>query len=186
MTLRRTWLVQRLQKPQSFVNPFNFGGGLRNGGLSDDAMSLLKGIFSFDYMGAAEYEFGDVPKAFNRIAGYASEDSLIAFEVRMLMSKVEADFRDKTKPEHGAKATVYVIGRKDLQAEISKRIQEMAEGKVPTKGGHRLNSMLRPFHEWDSENIGGLEMANDFIFFTDREAWVKTAELFGLPVTVDA
>ena len=186
MELRRTWLVQRLQKPQSFVNPFNFGGGLRNGGLSDEAMNLLKGIFSFDYMGAAEYEFGDVPKAFNRIAKLATDGKLAAFKVDILLSKVEADFRDKTKPERGSKGTVYILGDTDLKAEITERVEEMAKGKVPTKGGHRLNSMLRPFHEWDSENIGGLEMDNDFLFFTDREAFVQTAELFGVDVKVSA
>ncbi len=59
MTMRDSWLIQRLKPAypglvQLWVdNPFAFGGGLRNGGLSGEAMNLLRGIFSFDYMGAA-------------------------------------------------------------------------------------------------------------------------------------
>lgn len=70
--MKRTWLVQRLRKPYNHPafgadNPFSFGGGLRNGGLNDEAMGLLRGIFSFDYMGAAEFEFGAIPQAFDRL-----------------------------------------------------------------------------------------------------------------------
>ena len=58
----RPYLIQRLEKSKNYVNPFSFGGGLVNGGLSKDAMSLLKPIFSFDYMGSAEFDFGVLPK----------------------------------------------------------------------------------------------------------------------------
>ena len=72
---RTPWLIQRLHKPESFKlagvetdNPFSFGGGLINGGLSKEAMDLLRPIFSFDYMGAAEFEFGEVSKALTALA----------------------------------------------------------------------------------------------------------------------
>ena len=69
--MKRTYLIQRLEKPRTLKiagvelkdNPFSFGGGLRNGGLSKDATDLLRPLFSFDYMGAAEFEFGAVPEA---------------------------------------------------------------------------------------------------------------------------
>ena len=51
------YLVQRLQEPQGGHGMFPFGGG-GNGGFSVDAMKLLASVFTFDYMGAAEYEFG--------------------------------------------------------------------------------------------------------------------------------
>lgn len=58
--LKQTYLVQRLNRPTNgYDNPFSFGGGLKNGGLSEDAMKLLRPIFSFDYMGSAEFEFGE-------------------------------------------------------------------------------------------------------------------------------
>jgi hypothetical protein len=68
-----SYLIQRLEEPwggmaQFKDNPFSFGGGLRNGGLSQEAMDLIRGIWSFDYMGSAEFEFGAVPEALNAIA----------------------------------------------------------------------------------------------------------------------
>ena len=43
--MKRSYLVQRLRKPRGWEltkdNPFSFGGGLQNGGLSGEAMSLL-------------------------------------------------------------------------------------------------------------------------------------------------
>lgn len=183
MTLSNTWLVQRLTAPVEHDNPFNFGGGLVQGGFSPAAMDLLRPIFSFDYMGAAEYEFGDVPKCFGRIAELASANKLVGFKVEILLSKVKPDFRDKSKPERGSKGTVYVLADTDLRAEVTERVYEMAQGKVPTKGGHFLERSLRPFSEWDSETKGGLEMANDFLYFTDREMFEKTANLFAVDVS---
>lgn len=59
--LEQTWLIQRLNKPyprkDSIGEIFSFGGGLKNGGLSDNAMALLRPIFSFEYMGAAEFDY---------------------------------------------------------------------------------------------------------------------------------
>lgn len=68
--MERSYLIQRLKDPYlgHEKNPFSFGGGYKNGGLADEAIDLLKDIFSFDYMGAAEFEFGALPKALNRIA----------------------------------------------------------------------------------------------------------------------
>jgi len=53
--MKDTYLVQRLNKPVSNtgMEMFSFGGGLKNGGLSGDAMKLLRPIFSFDYMGSS-------------------------------------------------------------------------------------------------------------------------------------
>ena len=41
---------------------------MRNGGLSNEAMDLIRGIWSFDYMGASEFEWGAIPKALGEIA----------------------------------------------------------------------------------------------------------------------
>jgi hypothetical protein len=64
------YLIQRLEKPSKDAkwNPFSFGGGYRNGGLSADAVGLLAPVFQPAYMGAAEYEFGALPKALQAVA----------------------------------------------------------------------------------------------------------------------
>ena len=61
--MKNVYYVQRLKKPTGAVNPFSFGGGLINGGLHPAAIEMLKNVFSFDYMGAAEFEWGAVPTA---------------------------------------------------------------------------------------------------------------------------
>lgn len=71
--MKSTYLVQRLVKPlkeesmlTALGNAFAFGGGYKNGGLSDEAFNMIKRIFRFAYMGYAEYEFGEVPKALEK------------------------------------------------------------------------------------------------------------------------
>lgn len=57
------YLIQRLEKPYDYENPFAFGGGLQRGGIDKEAFQLIKKVMSFDYMGSAEFEWGAVPKA---------------------------------------------------------------------------------------------------------------------------
>jgi hypothetical protein len=179
MTLRKTWLVQRLHPPRSFNNPFSFGGGLKNGGLSSEAFELLRGIFSFDYMGAAEYEFGEVPKTFSRIAKKAGNGTLVAATIAVRLKDVPASYSDKRKDLPGV-ATIFILGDIADIEEIKGRVHELAKKNPETKGGLHLNRALRPISDWDSDNQGWLEMDNDFMFFTDETMWQKTAELFGV------
>ena len=57
---------------------------MRNGGLSSEAMDLIRGIWAFDYMGAAEFEFGAVPKALQKIAA----SDLTSFTISVPPSEV--------------------------------------------------------------------------------------------------
>lgn len=181
--MKRSWLVQRLKAPRSggFLgvdNPFAFGGGLKNGGLSDEAMGLLREIFSFDYMGAAEFEFGAVPEALHAIANNAARYASFALPIPLV--DVPADWRDKD-PAPGGDGVIYVLCRADDAAEVQERIRSWATShrndlKEPT----RLATVLRPFHEWDSGVRGWLELDNGFFFFIDRAMWAATARLFGI------
>src|SRR4051812_12009846 len=70
---KKPYLVQRLEKPRNggvmgLASAFSFGGGLVNGGLSKEAMGMLKIIFSFNYMGSSEFEYGAVPAAFQLLS----------------------------------------------------------------------------------------------------------------------
>lgn len=176
--LRRSWLVQRLNKPHPGPdNPFAFGGGRKNGGLSDEAMGLLRGIFSFDYMGAAEFEFGAVPEALQAIA--KSADDLVAYSFPITLAKVRAHWDDK-RPAEGI-GVVYVLCRREWTDEVEQRISEWATGdREDLKERTKLSNALRPFNEWDGETVGWLELSNGFMFFTDRDMWAKTAALFGV------
>lgn len=183
-TMRRSWLVQRLTKPraQGFLggkdNPFAFGGGLRNGSLSDDAMDLLRPIFGFDYMGAAEFEFGAVPKALQALA----KDKLAAFSVDVALADVPLGWRaPKDAPTPEGSATIYGIARKSEVDEVKARVVGWAaEDLNRLKEQTRLNSALRPVEEWDGDVQGWLELDNGFFFFADRVMWEQTCAVFGV------
>lgn len=181
---RESWLIQRLERPRRAHpllgpdNPFSFGGGLRNGGLSDEAMGLLRGIFSFDYMGSAEFEFGAVPEALNKIAKRASEYLAASFTIPL--SAVHKDFREKG-PEPTGEATVYILCRADHTLGVIRRIRGWA--KKPYGGLKEvthLSSVLRPAGDWTPRVCGWLELDNGFFFFTDEAMWRASADLFGV------
>ena len=177
-----SWLVQRLEKPRNwggtpFIdNPFSFGGGLKNGGLSDQAMGLIRDIWSFDYMGAAEFEFGAVPKALEHIA----EATLEAWTTDIPLSEVPANWRDKTKTKPTGHATIYVLGPYEWKSQITERIREFATENYSLKEHTGLAAALRPVEDYDREKCGWLELDNGFLFFTDKEMWEKASTLFGV------
>lgn len=160
--LKRSWLVQRLNQPTSprIAETFAFGGGLRNGGLSDEAMGLLRNIFSFDYMGAAEFEFGAVPEALSRMAKARRE--LVA-------------------TAHPDNSRILVLAPRQHLDVINHRILTWAADprseEARTKEPVRLDAALRG-DEWSP--AGWLELSNGFMFFIDREMWVATCELLGV------
>lgn len=190
--LKRSWLVQRLKKPyrgNSLLgkdNPFAFGGGYKNGGLADDAMDLLRGIFQFDYMGAAEFEWGAVPEALQAIA--KSQDELEAWEFTIPLKNVQPNWRvDETDPPPEGDGTIYVLCPKEWKAEVKRRICGWAEKDyTDLKEATHLPRSLRPHEEWDGDTQGWLELNNGFMFFTDREMWTATAALFGVEVRANA
>ena len=176
----RTHLIQRLQKPANngnspigkMIDSLSFGGGLINGGLSQEAMGLLRSILRFDYMGSAEFEFGAVPQSLYNIFEYSKKG---------LLKKSEAVFG-----EIKFKKPVYYLCRKEDEEEVKRRITHLA-----TKGDFKPDntiSLKEYSHLKDSiekeEDIhmafGWLELDNDFMFFTDKEMFHKILILFGL------
>lgn len=186
MTLKESWLIQRLEAPQSFDNPFNFGGGLRNGGLNEDAMSLLRPIFSFEYMGSAEFEFGALPQSLNRLADSARAGTLTRGEVTVELKKVPKNWMDDSTDEPTGTATVYFICDEEIASELPGRIKDIAYNKVRLKGSSGIPQALRPRHKGgkvnyiDARTKGGIDIKNDFFIFLDKDMADKTAELFGV------
>lgn len=188
--MTRSWLVQRLDKPHGRTllglkdNPFSFGGGLVNGGLSGEVMDLLRGIFSFDYMGAAEFEWGAVPKALGALAERA--EKLTAWTFTIPVAKVAPHWKERDKPAPEGDATLYVIAPAEWRKEIEKRIRGWAAKPYEgLKEGTRLDGVLRPPADdpYPTRTAGWLELDNGWFFFADEDMWRATAELFG--VTID-
>lgn len=181
--MHSSWLVQRLRTPSPSQhplfkdNPFAFGGGLRNGGLSGDALNLLRGIWSFDYMGAAEFEWGAVPEALTRLA----KAKLTAFVVTVPLAEVPANWRDKSKTAPEGDGIIYVLCDENHAEDVAASINEWARNDFPKlKESLRLTSALRPSEEWDREICGWLELDNGFLFFTDMAMWEQSCALFGV------
>lgn len=158
--LKHPFLIQRLSPPVNFINPFSFGGGLKNGGLSPDAMNALKSIFSFDYMGSAEFEWGAIPKSLQQIARDHSE--YLGFTLTC-----------KTKEENMVE--LYIICKPSDFHLFSKWL------------------ISKTFNEYDPELItkeyvgiqepnicGWLDIDNNIFFFTNKEMFEKTKQLFGV------
>jgi len=153
------YLVQRLKKPTGHVNPFSFGGGLRNGGINEDAMNILKQIFSFDYMGSAEFEFGAIPEAFNNLAKLSKEDKLVTCEYDI------------------DGVVVYYICPFSIEDKVLEWIKLVIKNKhLRTKEFIGLDYALKG----EIEVKGWLELENPFMFFIDGEMFNNTRKLFGV------
>ena len=193
MELESSWLVQRLQQPRGGItlpdgkvvdNPFSFGGGgYKNGGLSDTAMDALRGIWEFDYMGAAEFEFGSVPKALHAIARMAEAKELAQFQVPVETKNNCRPFGKDAIPGV-VKGVVWGLCHKEAVDGVCARIkgwafEEYGKDAPRTKERVGLERALRePTSPYRS--VGWLELDNGFIFFVDHQMFEKTAELFGV------
>ena len=160
--VKNTWLIQRLKRPYNQDNKINillsgmsFGGGLINGGLSAEIMAVLSKIFSFDYMGSAEIEYGAVPKTLTKI--YKNRER---YKVQSM--------------EIGGK-TIYIYapewdGLKQLLEDIynrEHRLKEWAGFRESLDG-----------EEYSDNIIGWLELDNGFFFFKDKNAFDEFVGLF--------
>lgn len=194
---RESYLIQRLDPPFKSEhplggkdNPFAFGGGYRNGGLSDEAMDLLRDIFRFDYMGAAEFEFGAVPEALNKIAKAAQDGNLSAWRFSVLYSKVQAPScwrkgeAELNPPAPRSRATLFAIAPTQWRDAVEERVVALASKNSPrTKEAVNLSTVLRPTNsEYQPRTRGWLELDNGFFFFADPDMWAATATLFGVEV----
>jgi hypothetical protein len=192
--MNNTYLVQRLTlKPKTLWEGTAsrvFGGGML--GFSDEGWKIIQNIFNFDYMGAAEYEFGTIPRVFCELA--ADQDKLIAFELTFKREDVALNWRKESKHrdarreelrEYKARGefvpkTVYVICRESQRLGVEAAIRELAKGETRTKGNNGFAGALDPVDDFDRKTIGWMELDNGFFFFTDKEAFDGTRELFGM------
>src|SRR3989338_2112493 len=143
----RTFLIQRLNKPTP-PNPFSFGGGLHNGGLSEVAANVLQVIFSFDYMGSAEFEFGVVPVALQFIATQAKKKKITAGKIGDIYYICPRIYKDG----------VLDIIEKLLVDERSLCLKERCG----------LADHFNKSDAYHQETLGWLELDNGFMFFVDQ------------------
>lgn len=159
------YLVQRLKKPVNYVNPFDgFGaGGLKNGGIKEDAMTVLRKVMTFDYMGAAEFEWGAIPKAL-QVLNDAPE--LATHTIH-----------------HVTKPNIYLIALpKDIE-EVIEWVESAADGVHSHLKEHLGFREALAGPEF-SDTVGWLKIEEDrhcespFMFFIDKQMFDDTLTLF--------
>jgi hypothetical protein len=187
--MKNSFLIQRLQKPLVSPNPifdkiqnaFVFGGGLKNGGLSDEAMSLIKQLWAFDYMGSAEFEWGVIPKALNMMAQIC--DNFVCGSFLTPYKYHDFGRRDKPSKDYEGNGRVYYLCQKDHEEDVKKRISIWAVNprSSDTKEIVMLDRTLSGCcTEHERPAVGWLELNNGYMFFTDEKMWRQTSRLFGV------
>lgn len=159
--MSKPWLIQRLQKPHKKRNPFSFGGGLENGGLSEKTAKIINGVFWFDYMGSAEFEFGIVPKVMQFIASQVEKKVVVS----------------------GKHSGIYYICPEPYEIGVHAIIDQLLanERVLNLKGYCGLKEAVDFQSEDNNRNIAGwLELDNGFFMFVDKEMFEGTKRLFGI------
>jgi hypothetical protein len=181
MSMKRSWLIQRMQKPTGKVNPFSFGGG--GSGFHPDVSDQLKDVCSWDYMGAAEYEFGSTAKAFNRMILAKKKLKAGLFKVPYKYDR-RAWGSDPAKQFEGDGKVFYICPKKAIK-EIQTRIAKWAidyeygDTRDQVKLDEALANDTGPYRP---SCCGWFDIDNDFMFFTDEKMWREFCD--GLSVKV--
>ena len=203
--MEQTKLIQRLTAPRTkglgIGNPFSFGAG--GGGFSEKAMELLAPVLRFDYMMAAEYEFGAVPGGLHKIYEHASANNLFFDTLNIKIKDVKLDTSHLNQELRTWKShPVYIIGPAREKAEVVRRVNLIAtdedrcladmwqkfKGKLHEglyiRDDTRLNRYLKLVPGHDDPTVGWLELENGFFFSVDPVMTEKFAALFGLLIEI--
>ncbi len=197
-------LVQRLiprPKTSGMLNPFAFGGGLVQGGLTKAAMDALP--FRFDYMGASEYEWGAVPECLYTMAENSADlvasTILIPVEnIRGWMSyELEKELRaakdDDAKKSiciewagemaTDGKVTVHIIAHRDFVNDVEADILEMVttddnRDRRPRDSLSFPYAVFQAKAEHKNDVCGWLALHRAFFFATSKDMFDKTWNMF--------
>jgi hypothetical protein len=166
--MKRSWLIQTLLEPNfnELFNIFSFGGGLINGGFGKEAMNLIRNVCSFDYMGAAEFEWGAVPNTFRFLAEQSIKRNLSVGELTLNKDEV-----------------VYYICPKPYEKEVIERIKLLRKGEMQLKCGIGFDRYFEPLKnsgEYYTRRKGWIELDNGFMFFVDKQMYENFKILFGV------
>jgi hypothetical protein len=174
--MNSTWLIQRLNWPYPAPkgspykdNLFSFGGGYKNGGLSENIMSILRPLFSFDYMGSAEFEYGALPDALRRMATNPG----------LRYEPVDLTMKD------GTHVTVYCVFPEELREGVLETLRSVAREDIVLKESSMFVYSVNKYSERGNERncgdtIGWIELDNGFAFFIDKSTADKFASMFGV------
>jgi hypothetical protein len=141
--------IQRLSPPNGKLNPYSFGGGIYNGGLSDQVMENISQFASFEYMGAAEYEMDRLPNALSKMYENNSKDSLTIKKVKVLSHDI------------------WILANKSLLTEVHSIVKKLGTTKKmerSLKASSLFPAILKNRIQ-DSSTQGWIDIENGYMFF---------------------
>jgi len=165
------FLIQRLRKPtvaldgKIFENPFSFGGGYRRGGLTEEAFNALGKIWSYDYMGAAEFEFGALPESFERIKKNLNE---YIFD-KVNIEATATDYSGKRIKKIKKDQDVFYFCLRDDQKEVEELLKKFANGVEHDYRSKEYIGLSESIFYEDLRVVGWHDIENDFLFFIDKQ-----------------
>jgi len=176
--MERSYLIQRLKQPVGHINPFSFGGG--GGKMTKEDREVLDKIWSWDYMGAAEFEFGAVPEAFGKMEG----KEIIANFFTVPYKYDFMGWKDTPSQTFEGKKQVFYICQKEHEKEVKTRLKEWAWKETgKTKERIRFNEGLADVpKEIKSDIVGWFELDNGFFFFSDEKMWSNACKVLEVKI----
>lgn len=166
---RKTWLIQRIS---------------RSGVESKDNLPSC----SFDYMGSAEFEFGTIPKAFEKMRECATKNELVAYPLDVFGPPefsweicLDLDLKEvhKMQNRHILEITLFVLTPRLLVPHVNEVLQTIAFGEEHLKECTNLRESIFGIGN-DGATCAWFELDNGFMFFSDIIMWVKFSNYFGV------
>lgn len=177
-------LIQRfLAPPKKTGSPLDnahrvFGGAAMQ--LSKEAWDLLDQIFTVDYMGSAEFEFGELPKCLTRII--SANDLYVRGSTEVTPFNDARKYRKDLKlPDPTPKRVWFFCHQKHAEL-LPALLQQLAV--TPLK--HRLQEdprvaqTLDPVSKFDGDTQAWLDIQNDYFFSHNPEMFSKFADMLGI------
>jgi hypothetical protein len=170
-------LVQRLRIPyaKAVDNPFTFGMmSHQHGCFTDEAWKIVNQAFAFDYMGAAEYEWGAVPKALEAM-WQAGQDG------HLVWGELDVKYPKRPGKKGLADGIVFYLCRCDDRQAVRRLIKRIALGNYRhSRDAILLDDALRRNESKPRDRAGWLDLDNCLMFFVDRKMFEDTLKLLGL------
>lgn len=200
------FLIQRLEAPHE-QGGISIDPGL---GFTPGVLKVIQeDLFTFAYMGSAEFEWGALPKAFREIQVLLKQKAFCVSQIEVDVTHEFSRVPPKEPDVFGPVRTpVYIIAPKDIEQNVQAFVSAVANGKerrlkastyfreavfknvieMAYSDEMRNRALGKPVDyiegfDGRGEKVGGwLDIQNHFFFFIDKEMFESTCQAMELAV----
>ncbi len=173
MEFHKSYHIQRLTVPHTPKKPERQWKLDQEGKFTEDAVSLRKGVFEYDYMGSSEFEFGAIPRAVKEMI--KKQDRLISFKIIVLGQNIERDILTGKRYDD---CSFFAICDVQQLTDVERNIRAVLSGEQRLKESLHLHNALGK-DKGKPGSIGGwFEVDNGYYFFIDQVMWTGTTFLY--------